>query len=58
MFRVELLIQDDLSSDIQSDALLEIGTVIDVGDESGLGIVGRIVSIRIRADRQPSLEDV
>ena len=48
MYQITLIVDEEIPEDIAADALLEVHKVIDIGDESGFGIVGRIISIRIR----------
>lgn len=57
MYRVELLIQDDLSADGQAAWVLDVGTLIAALDESGLGVVGRIITVHIRHEGADALED-
>lgn len=49
MYKIELIIQEDYTQE-EAECHLEVHTVIDVGDESGLTVQGRIVSVCIRAE--------
>lgn len=50
MYTIALLIQDQGDDVEQPDTSLHVGSLVEVVDESGLGMVGRIVSVRIRAE--------
>ena len=47
---ITLLIDNDIPETLAATATVIVGTVIDCGDETGLGVVGRILRVTIRAE--------
>ena len=51
MYRITLIVQDDIEDGLPLDAEIEVGTLLAICSESGHAITGKIVSVDIRADR-------
>ena len=51
MYRITLIVQDDIEDGLPLDAEIEVGSLVAVCSASGHAITGQILSVDIQADR-------